>query len=44
MSNGQDLIEFVIISFIIITLMFNSGVILPREIRCLPLLGVKKLT
>ena len=41
--NNQELIEFVIVSFLLVTLMFDSGVILWGEIRCQSLLGVKGL-
>ena len=42
MSHNQELLELVIISFILVTLMFDLGVILWGEIR-LSLLGVKVL-
>ena len=32
--NNQEVLKFVIIAFILITLMFDSGVILKGEIRC----------
>ena len=38
--NNQEFHELVIISFILMTLMFESGVIL-YEIRCLSLVGVR---
>ena len=38
--NNQELLKFVIIFLIPMTLMFDSGVILLGEIRCLSLLGV----
>ena len=41
--NNQELLEFVIVSFLLVTLMFDSGVILWGEIRCQSLLGVKGL-
>ena len=41
LSNNQELLEFVIISVTLITLMFDSGVILLGEIRCLSLLDTK---
>ena len=41
LSNNQELLEFVIISVTLITLMFDSGVILLGEIRCLSLLHTK---
>ena len=41
-SHNQELLELVIISFILVTLMFDLGVILWGEIR-LSLLGVKVL-
>lgn len=40
-SNNQELMEFAIISFILVTLALVLGLILRGEIRCLPLLGVK---
>ena len=39
----QELLHLVIISFILITLMCDSEVILQGEIRCWSLLGVKRL-
>ena len=39
----QELLQLVIISFILMTLMFDSGVILKGEIRCLSLSGIKGL-
>ena len=44
MSNSQDLVDFVNLSFVIITLVFDSGVIIPGEIRLSPLLRVERLT
>ena len=41
-SHNQELLELAIISFILVTLMFDLGVILWGEIR-LSLLGVKVL-
>ena len=41
--NNQELLQLVIISFISVTLLFDSGVILLGEIRCLSLLGCKGL-
>ena len=41
LSNNQELLEFAIISFILTTLMFNSGVKLLGEIRCSSLFGLK---
>ena len=41
--NNQELLEFVIISFLLVTLMFDSGVILVGEIKYWSLLGVKGL-
>ena len=41
--NNQELLEFVIISFLLVTLMFDSGVILVGEIKYWLLLGVKGL-
>ena len=41
--NNQECLEFLIISFILITLMFDSRVILLGEIRCFSLLEVKGL-
>ena len=38
----RELLHLVIISFILITLMCDSGVILLGEIRCWSLLGVKR--
>ena len=32
--NNQEVLQFIIIAFILITLMFDSGVILKGEIRC----------
>ena len=37
-------LSLVTISFILVTLMFDSGVILQREIRCWSLFGVKRLS
>ena len=42
--NHQELFQLVIISYTFMTLMFDSGVILLGEIRCLSFLGVKELT
>ena len=42
-SHNQELLELVIISFILVTLMFDLGVILWGEIKCWSLLGVKVL-
>ena len=39
--NNQEFHELVIISFILMTLMFDSGVIFYGEIRCLSLVGVR---
>ena len=43
LSNNQELLEFPIISLILLNSMFDLGVILLGEIRCLSLLGVKGL-
>ena len=43
LSNNQEHLELVIISFILMTIMLDSGVIPLGEIRCLSLLGVKGL-
>ena len=43
MSNNQELVEFVIISFILTTKMFDPRVVLLGEIRCLSLSGLKGL-
>ena len=40
----QELFQLMIISYTLMTLMFDSGVILLGEIRCLSFLGVKELT
>ena len=40
MSNNQEPLEFAIISFIFMTFLFDSGVILKEEIRCLSLKGL----
>ena len=32
--NNQGVLQLIIISFILMTLMFDSGMILKREIRC----------
>ena len=32
--NNQEVLQFIIIAFILMTLMSDSGVILKREIRC----------
>ena len=37
------LLQFMITSFILLTLMFDSGVIMKGEIRCQSLIGVKGL-
>ena len=42
--NNQELLEFPTISVILMNLMFNLGVILLGDIRCLALLGVNPLT
>ena len=41
--NNQELLNIVIISFTLMTLMFELGVILLGEIRCLSLQGLKGL-
>lgn len=41
MSNNQEIVEFVIISFILTTVIFDPRVVLLEEIRCLSLSGVK---
>ena len=41
--NNQELLNIVIISFTLMTLMFELGVILLGEIRCLSLRGFKGL-
>ena len=41
--NNQELLEFVIISFLLVTLMFDSGLILWGEIKYWSLSGVKGL-
>ena len=41
--NNQEVLQLIIISFILMTLMFDSGVILKGEIRCLSLSGIKGL-
>ena len=41
--NNQEVLQLTIISFILMTSMFDSGVILKGEIRCWSLLGVKGL-
>ena len=43
LSNYQEFLEFVIISFILMTLMFDSGVTKSGETRWLPLLRTKRL-
>ena len=43
MSSNQELLEFTIILFILMTLTFDSGVILLGEIRYLSLLGINGL-
>ena len=40
LTNLEDL-EFVIISYILITLLFDSGMMLLEEVRCLSLSGLK---
>ena len=42
--NNQEVFQFIIISFILMTLMLDSGMILKGEIRCWSLLGIKGLT
>ena len=41
--NNQEVLQFIIISCIVITLLFDSGVILKREIKCKSLLWIKGL-
>ena len=41
--NNQEVLQLIIISFILMTLMFNSGVILKGEIRCWSLSEIKGL-
>ena len=43
MSSNQELLKFTITSFILMTLTFDSGVILLGEIRYLSLLGINGL-
>ena len=43
MFGNQELLQLVIISFILVTQMFDSGVILQEEIRCSSLFGVNRL-
>ena len=43
MSSNQELLKFTIILFILMTLTFDSGVILLGEIRYLSLLGINGL-
>ena len=43
MLNNQEILQLVIISFILMTLMFDSGVILKGEFRCWSLSGIKGL-
>ena len=43
MSNNQELVEFVIISFILTTTIFDPRLVLLGEMRYLSLLGVKGL-
>ena len=43
LSNNQEHLELVIISFILMTIILDSGVMPLGEIRCLSLLGVKGL-
>ena len=40
---NQEVLQFIIISFILMTIMFDSGMILKGEIRCWSLLGIKVL-
>ena len=40
LTNLEDL-EFAIISYILITLLFDSGMMLLEEVRCLSLSGLK---
>ena len=39
----QEFLQLIIISFILVTLMFGSGMILKGENRCWSLLGLKRL-
>ena len=39
LCNNQAFLEFAITSFILVTIMFDSGAMTLREIRCLSLLG-----
>ena len=41
--NNQEVLQFIIISCILITLMFDTGLILKGEIRCKLLSGIKGL-
>ena len=41
--NNQEVLQLIIISFILMTLMCDSGVILKGEIRCQSLSGIKVL-
>ena len=41
--NNQEVLQFIIIAFTLITLMFNSGVILKGEMRYQSLSGIKGL-
>ena len=40
MLNNQEVLQFIIIAFILITLVFDLGVILEGEIRCQSLSGI----
>ena len=44
LSDSQELLQSLISSFILLTLMFDSGVIWLGEIRCRSLLEVKGIT
>ena len=39
--DNQEVLQFIIIAFILITSIFDSGVILKGEIRCKSLSGIK---
>ena len=41
--NNQQLLSWLVISFILITLIFDSVVIMYREIRCWSLLGINEV-
>ena len=41
--NNQEVLQLIIMSFILMTLMFDSGVILKEEIRHYSILGIKVL-